>query len=102
MVEIDIIFVKTEQEITFENPKSMQITPPFLKILLFVMRLKRKFQKTHLTRPRKGGAAKRRRQNDQKKRLVALGMDEETVRKMSPREVLTLLKYPLKVKGQSE
>ncbi|MCH2060506.1 MAG: hypothetical protein MK183_07745 [Verrucomicrobiales bacterium] len=80
----------------------MQITPPFLKILLFVMRLKRKFQKTHLTRPRKGGAAKRRRQNDQKKRLVALGMDEETVRKMSPRDVLTLLKYPLKVKGQSE
>ena len=66
------------------------------------MRLKRKFQKTHLTRPRKGGAAKRRRQSDQKKRLVALGMNEDQVQKMSPREVLTLLKYPLKVKSESE
>ena len=66
------------------------------------MRLKRKFQKTHLTRPRKGGAAKRRRQSDQKKRLVALGMNEDQVQKMSPREVLTLLKYPLKIKSESE
>ena len=66
------------------------------------MRLKRKFQKTHLTRPRKGGAAKRRRQSDQKKRLVALGMNEDHVQKMSPREVLTLLKYPLKVNSESE
>ena len=61
------------------------------------MRLKRKFQKTHLTRPRKGGAAKRRRQSDQKKRLVTLGVDEEKVRKMHPREVLTMLKRPLKI-----
>ena len=61
------------------------------------MRLKRKFQKTHLTRPRKGGASKRRRQSDQKKRLVTLGMDKEKVSKMSPREVLTLLKHPVKV-----
>ena len=66
------------------------------------MRLKRKFQKTHLTRPRKGGAAKRRRQGDQKKRLVALGMDEEKVMKMNPREVLTLLKHPMKVAKDNE
>ena len=66
------------------------------------MRLKRKFQKTHLTRPRKGGAAKRRRQGDQKKRLVALGVDEEKVRKMNPREVLTMLKRPLKIATDSE
>ena len=55
--------------------------------------------KTHLTRPRKGGAAKRRRQNDQKKRLIALGVSEEKVQKMSPRDVLTMLKHPAKIKG---
>ena len=63
------------------------------------MRVKRKYMKTHLTRPRKGGAAKRRRQNDQKKRLIALGVSEEKVIKMSPREVLTMLTYPAKIKG---
>ncbi len=57
----------------------------------------RKYQKTRLTRPRKGGARKRRRQSDQKKRLIALGMDEAVVEKMNPREVLTKLKYPAKV-----
>ena len=62
------------------------------------MRLKRKYMKTHLTRPRKGGAAKRRRQNDQKKRLIALGVSEEKVQKMSPRDVLTMLKHPAKIK----
>ena len=61
------------------------------------MRTRRKYQKTHLTRPRKGGAAKRRRQADQKKRLIALGMDETVVAKMNPREVLTKLKHPKKV-----
>ena len=63
------------------------------------MRVRRKYMKTHLTRPRKGGAAKRRRQNDQKKRLIALGVSEEVVVKMSPRDVLTMLKYPAKIKG---
>ncbi|MDA7605826.1 hypothetical protein N8631_03515 [Verrucomicrobiales bacterium] len=63
------------------------------------MRVKRKYMKTHLTRPRKGGAAKRRRQNDQKKRLIALGVSEDHVVKMSPRDVLTMLKYPAKIKG---
>ena len=64
------------------------------------MRTRRKYQKTHLTRPRKGGAAKRRRQADQKKRLVALGMDEEAVAKMNARDVLTKLKYPKKVEAE--
>ena len=62
------------------------------------MRVKRKYMKTHLIRPRKGGAAKRRRQNDQKKRLITLGIDEDKVQKMNPREVLTMLKYPAKIK----
>ena len=49
------------------------------------------------TRPRKGGGAKARRQRDQKKRLVALGMDEAAVAKLSARDVLTKLKRPAKV-----
>ncbi|MEZ5329699.1 MAG: hypothetical protein R3F19_32020 [Verrucomicrobiales bacterium] len=49
------------------------------------------------TRPRKGGGAKHRRQRDQKKRLISLGMDENTVAKMNARDVLTLLKRPAKV-----
>ena len=61
------------------------------------MRTRRKFMKTHLTRPKKGGGKKARRQRDQKKRLVALGMPEETVAKLNPREVLTKLKHPAKV-----
>lgn len=64
------------------------------------MRTRRKYFKTHLTRPRKGGAAKRRRQADQKKRLVALGLPAEEVAKMSPRDVLTKLKYPKKVEAE--
>lgn len=61
------------------------------------MRLKRKFQKTNQTRPKKSGAAKRRRQADQRKRLVALGMDEKVVAALSARDVLTLLQRPAKV-----
>ena len=58
---------------------------------------KRKDNKTHLTRPSKGGAAKKRRQADHRKRLIALGVDEAAVAKMNPREVRTMLKYPAKV-----
>ena len=51
----------------------------------------------NLTRPRKGGGKKAKRQRDQKKRLVALGMDEAEVAKMTSRDVLTKLKHPAKV-----
>ncbi|MCB1063493.1 MAG: hypothetical protein KDN20_11305 [Verrucomicrobiae bacterium] len=51
----------------------------------------------NLTRPKKGGAARTRRQSEQKKRLVALGMDESAVKKLNRREVLDLLKRPAKV-----
>lgn len=60
------------------------------------MRKRRKYLKTHLTRPRKGGAAKTRRRLVQKRRLVGLGMDEEVVNRMNSREILTALKYPSK------
>ncbi len=61
------------------------------------MRVRRNLQKTHLTRPKKGGSRKLRRQREQKKRLVALGMDESVVARMTAREVLTKLKHPMKV-----
>ncbi len=52
--------------------------------------------KTHLTRPRKSGAAKTRRRLEQRRRLVALGMAEDVVERMTSREVLDKLKYPVK------
>ncbi len=54
--------------------------------------------KTHLTRPRKSGAAKRRRQADHRKRLVALGVDQDTVDGMNQQEVRAMLKYPAKIR----
>ncbi len=53
--------------------------------------------KTHLTRPRKGGAARRRRQADHRKRLVALGVDQAAVDGMNQKEVRAMLKYPAKI-----
>ena len=53
--------------------------------------------KTQLTRPRKSGAAKHRRQADHRKRLVALGVTQETVDGMNQQEVRNLLKYPAKI-----
>ena len=67
-----------------------------------VMRTKRKFMKTQLTRPRKGGAAKRRRQADHRKRLVALGVEAEVVARMNQKDVRDMLKYPAKVAKDSE
>ena len=61
------------------------------------MRVRRKTNKTQLTRPRKGGAAKRRRQADHRKRLIALGVDEAEVAKLNSREVRNKLKYPAKI-----
>lgn len=64
------------------------------------MQKRRKYQKTHMTRPRKSGAAKNRRRLVQRRRLVALGMDEAAVEKLTSRDVLNLLKRPAKVAAQ--
>lgn len=61
------------------------------------MRVRRKTQKTHMTRPRKKAGAKRRRRLEQRRRLVALGMDEAVVERLNSRELLDLLKRPAKV-----
>lgn len=58
------------------------------------MGIGRKFTKTVLTRPSKGGAAKRQRQKQQLDRLIGLGMPEEQARKLTTKEVRDLLKYP--------
>lgn len=50
-----------------------------------------------MTRPRKAGAPKNRRRLEQKRRLVALGVAEEKVEKMTSREVLTMLQRPKKI-----
>lgn len=50
-----------------------------------------------MTRPTKSGGARRKRHNDQKKRLVALGMDQAVVALMNPKDVRTKLKHPAKV-----
>lgn len=54
-----------------------------------------------MTRPRKAGAPKNRRRLEQKRRLVALGMDESEVDKLNSRDVLTLLKHPKKIAVQN-
>lgn len=61
----------------------------------------RKFSKTVITRPRKGGAAKRQRQANQRKRLISLGMDEDAVGKLNPKEVRDLLKRPAAIAKQA-
>jgi len=61
----------------------------------------RKFQSTNLTRPRKKGGAKRRRQLEQRRRLVRLGVDAAVAEKMTARAILTMLQRPAKIaKGE--
>lgn len=49
------------------------------------------------SRPTKSNSARRKRQADHRKRLIALGMDEAVVALMNPNDVRTKLKYPAKV-----
>ncbi len=49
------------------------------------------------TRPTKSNSARNKRQNDHKKRLIALGVDEAVVATMNPKEIRDKLKYPAKV-----
>ena len=58
----------------------------------------RTLHKKPRTRPVKSAGAKRRRQKVQQKRLVMLGVGEDEVSKMGPREVRDMLKRPAAVK----
>ena len=52
----------------------------------------------HTRRPKKAPADKIRRQKEQKKRLVKLGMDEKVVAKMPVHKVREMVQKPAKVK----
>ena len=52
----------------------------------------------HVRRPKKSPAERARRQKAQKKRLVALGVSQETADKLQPLEIRNLLKRPLRAK----
>ena len=58
------------------------------------------FRNKNIVRPKKNGATKRKKVKAQRKRLVALGVSEETVAKMNSREVRDLLKRPKKVQAE--
>ena len=52
----------------------------------------------HVRRPKKSPAERARRQKAQKKRLVVLGVSQETADKLQPIEIRNLLKRPLRAK----
>lgn len=60
----------------------------------------RKYCKTNRTRPTKAPGPKRRRQLEQRRRLIALGMPEEQAAKLNPKEIRDLLKRPAKVEKE--
>ena len=61
----------------------------------------RKTNNQSQTRPRKSRAKKNRRRLEQRRRLVALGMNEEEVARLTSREILDLLKRPAKIGKES-
>ena len=58
------------------------------------------FRNKNCVRPRKTGAAKRRRCLMQRRRLVSLGMTEEQVDKLDVKELRTKLKEPKRLQRQ--
>ena len=57
------------------------------------------FRNKNEVRPKKQGAAKRKRIKDQKKRLIALGMKPENVEKMQSNELRDWLRRPKQTKA---
>ena len=51
-----------------------------------------------IRRPKKTGAALRRREKAQRRRLISLGLPETTVNKLNSKHVRKLLKRPAKLK----
>jgi len=52
------------------------------------------FRNKNMVRPKKSAAAKRQRIKAQKKRLVALGMPQDSVAKLQSNELRALLRHP--------
>ena len=57
----------------------------------------RKFNKKPATRPKKSLLERARRERTQRKRLTALGMSEEVVKKLNTKQVRDFLRRPAKV-----
>ncbi|OGV73969.1 MAG: hypothetical protein A3K19_22860 [Lentisphaerae bacterium RIFOXYB12_FULL_65_16] len=55
------------------------------------------FRNKNNVRPKKTGVARRRRLLEQKRRVLALGVDEEKVRRMTTQEIRGLLRHPCDV-----
>ena len=56
----------------------------------------RKYNKKPVSRPRKSGGVRKRRDEIHKKRLMELGMPEEKIKHLTSKEIRTLLKTPVK------
>lgn len=54
----------------------------------------RKFRKTPMTRPVKSNRARKRRQLEQRRRLIGLGVSEDVVAKMNVKDIRTMLRKP--------
>ena len=54
----------------------------------------RKYNKKPVSRPRKSGGVRRRRDELHKKRLIELGMPEEKIKHLTSKEIRTFLKTP--------
>ena len=59
----------------------------------------RKFHKKPATRPIKRGAARKRRVQTQRKRLVDLGLKETAIRKMTTKQIRESLRCPDKTRA---
>lgn len=59
----------------------------------------RTLNKTPKTRPKKKPRERRRREATQRRRLIALGAEEDKVAKLTTKEVRQLLRKPAKVAG---
>lgn len=61
----------------------------------------RKLNKKPMTRPKKKPSERRRREQTQKKRLLALGMEESVASTMNPKQVRTMLRHPKRVAAKA-
>ncbi len=61
----------------------------------------RTFNKAPISRPKKSAGERARRVATQRKRLVASGMDEETVRKLNTKEIRQLLRETAKAAAKA-
>ena len=59
------------------------------------------FRNKNKVRPKKTGTAKRHRLMEHRKRLIALGVSEEKIRKMTTKDIRIMLGRPAKIKQDS-